>query len=265
MASIREVAARVRAACEKGRQARSALERAEDLAEEAHDELVRTLAGSTDPDVDPMPASFLAVKDGCKGYLWPLLNEAVKAAESYANRLAAEGSRNPGPATQRPRQPPTAQPPQQSPARQAEPDGPFDIPTERIEQLRRELPPPVVAGTGQKTRGYWIGADGTAQPVVSGRDDDADEADARLRDMGMPRKSAKTGDVEIKLATRMVREGIRHATILINNEPCIGPFGCDTLVPALLPEGASLTVYGTDEQGERVRKRYTGGARPWWR
>ncbi|MEU5692572.1 DddA-like double-stranded DNA deaminase toxin [Actinosynnema sp. NPDC020468] len=43
----------------------------------------------------------------------------------------------------------------------------------------------------------------------------------------------------------MVGEGIRHATVVINSLPCVGPFGCDTLVPILL--------------------RYAGGARPWWR
>ncbi|MDU0288512.1 DddA-like double-stranded DNA deaminase toxin [Saccharothrix longispora] len=253
MASIREVAARVRAACEKGRQARSALERAEDLAEEAHDELARTLAGSTDPDVDPMLASFLAVKDGCKGYLWPLLNEAVKTTEGYADHLTTESA------------PPPAQPSQRPPTRQAEPTDPPVIPPERIERLRRELPPTVVPNTGHKTHGRWIGPDGTAQPIISGRDEHAKAADARLKGMGIPGPAAKTADVEIKLAARMVEEGIRHVTVIINNIPCVGRFGCDTLVPILLPAGATLTVHGTTEKGERFRKRYTGGARPWWR
>lgn len=167
MALIRDVAARVRAACEKGRQARSALERAEDLAEEAHDELARTLAGSTDPDVGPMLASFLAVKDGCKGYLWPLLNEAVKDAESYADHLAsASHTESLRPEPQRPAQP-VAQPPRHP---SAEPDDPPVIPPERIERLRGDLPPPVMPSTGQKTHGWWVGPDGRAQRVVSERD-----------------------------------------------------------------------------------------------
>ncbi|WP_433259875.1 DddA-like double-stranded DNA deaminase toxin [Actinosynnema sp. CS-041913] len=262
MASLGEVAARVRVACRKAAQARTALEQAEDLTQEAHDVLARALDGARhlESDATQMLSAFTRVVDGCRGYLWPLLNEAVKNAESLADRLAAEVLAYPASTTRRP-----AQPLQRPPVRQADPDHAPVIPPDRIEQLRRELPPPVVAGSGQKTRGYWIGADGTVQPVVSGRDDDADEADTRLRDMGMPRKSAKTGDAEIKLATRMVREGVRHATVLINNEPCVGPFGCDTLVPILLPEGSSLTVYGVTEQGEPIRKRYTGGARPWWR
>ncbi|WP_439423075.1 DddA-like double-stranded DNA deaminase toxin [Saccharothrix sp. HUAS TT10] len=118
---------------------------------------------------------------------------------------------------------------------------------------------------GQKTHGRWIGSGSAARPITSGRDGDADDADDRLRTMGMPRKSAKTGDVEIKLAVRMAREGIRHVTVVMNNKPCVGPFGCDTLVPILLPEGATLTVHGIDSEGQRFRKRYRGGARPWWR
>ncbi|MBP2338727.1 hypothetical protein JOF41_004905 [Saccharothrix coeruleofusca] len=253
MASLKEVTARIRAACSKGIQARVALEQVEDLTREAHDMVARALAGARclEPDMAQVLAAFQRVVDGCKGHLWPLLNAAVKDAENIADRLSADNSA--------PRQP---QPPS---VRQPDSGNPPAVPVEQVERLRRELPPPVMPGTGQKTCGYLLGADGTAQPVVSGRDDDAAEADRRLRDMGMPRKSARTGDVEIKLAARMVRDGVRHATVLINNEPCAGPFGCDTLVPILLPEGATITVHGTTEQGEPIRKRYAGGARPWWR
>jgi hypothetical protein len=140
------------------------------------------------------------------------------------------------------------------------------IEPDKVEELRRDLPPHrAPGGPRQKTRGTWIGPDGTAQPIVSGRDEYADAADAVLRDMGMPRMSAKTADVEIKLATRMVAEGVEHATVVINAKPCVGQFGCDTLVPILLPEGTTLTVHGVTPTGERFRKRYTGGARPWWR
>ncbi|WP_376774494.1 hypothetical protein [Saccharothrix tamanrassetensis] len=36
-------------------------------------------------------------------------------------------------------------------------------------------------------------------------------------------------------------------------------------MPILLPPGSTLTVHGVNAEGERFRKRYTGGARPWWR
>jgi hypothetical protein len=269
VASIETVAKRVSQACDQASRCRDALGQAQDLAEEAHDLLAANLRGAVDleSDAEQTPARFVAVKDGITD-LWKILGTGMDRAQAALTALTGEAVTPPVRDAARPAQP-AQRPPEQQPSTrpqtsQAEPDPPV-IPPERIEELRRELPPPVVPGGGQKTRGYWIGSDGTARPVVSGRDDDADAADARLRDMGMPRKSAKTADVEIKFATRMVRDGIRHATVLINNEPCVGPFGCDTLVPILLPEGSTLTVYGTTEQGEPINKRYTGGARPWWR
>lgn len=163
--------------------------------------LARALEGShhLESDAAQVLSAFARVVDGCKDYLWPLLNEAVKAAESYAGRLAPKGTAT------------SAAAPRQPASRQAEPNSePPVIPPERIEELR----PPVVPGAGQKTRGYWISANGTTHPVVSGDDD----ANAQLRD-----------------------------------------------VPILLPEGSTLTVHGTTEQGEHISRRYTGGARPWWR
>ncbi|RDI22296.1 nucleic acid/nucleotide deaminase of polymorphic system toxin [Lentzea flaviverrucosa] len=69
----------------------------------------------------------------------------------------------------------------------------------------------------------------------------------------------------MKLAAHMAERGIKHATVIINYQPCKGRFGCDTLVPILLPEGATLTVHGVAPDGTWFRKRYSGGARPWWR
>lgn len=37
---------------------------------------------------------------------------------------------------------------------------------------------------------------------------------------------------------------LREATLYVNNEPCQGPFGCDKVLPHILPEGVRLTVYG---------------------
>ncbi|WP_352243197.1 DddA-like double-stranded DNA deaminase toxin [Lentzea sp. NBRC 105346] len=101
--------------------------------------------------------------------------------------------------------------------------------------------------------------------MVSGVDDDSRAADERLRRLGLRMRAAKTSDVEMKVAARMIRAGVQHATVLINNTPCRGRLSCDTLVPIMLPEGATLTVHGVNEDGTLFRKRYTGGARPWWR
>ncbi|MFD7656979.1 DddA-like double-stranded DNA deaminase toxin [Actinosynnema sp. NPDC059797] len=228
MASTRDVAAQVRAACKKGTRAWTALEQAEDLAGDAHDMLARALEGARhlESDGEQVLAKFQRVMDACKGYLWPLLNEAVKAAENYADRLATEGTSAPTPTAQRPTQPPRTQPPQRPPTRRAEPDDPPVIPPERIEALRRELPPPVVPRTGQKTHGRWIGSDGTVQQIMSGRDARADLADQQLAAKGMPGQTVRSGDVEMKLAADMAVNGIRHVTVVINHVPCKGRWNC---------------------------------------
>ncbi|MFC6090827.1 DddA-like double-stranded DNA deaminase toxin [Saccharothrix lopnurensis] len=266
MASTREVAAQVRAACAKGAQGLAALEQAEDLAQEARDVVARAVEGARHLEAGgaQVLSAFAGVVDACKGHLWPLLNEAVKAAENCADHLAAEGTPDLDPAAQRPvRLRPTQ--PQQFSARQAEPDDPPVVPSERVEQLRRELSSPVVPNSGQKTHGRWIAPDGTVRAVRSGFDHDSALVQNQLARMGMPGGSGRSGDVEQKLAAHMVANGIKHATLVINHRPCRGrDDSCDTLVPILLPEGSTLTVHGQTAAGVRTRIRYTGGARPWW-
>ncbi|MFT7834918.1 SCP1.201-like deaminase [Saccharothrix sp. BKS2] len=267
MTSTGEVAAQVRAACAKGEQARTALEQAKDLAGEAHDVLARALEGARHlgSDVEQVLSALNQVVDGCEGHLWPLINEAVKAAEDFAAEL--RGGRQPttfpAPTARGP-----AQPPQQHPARQSDTADPPVIPPERIERLRRELPPDVPPpdqrppGTPRpKTHGRWIGPDGQARLVVSGEDEMYRESETVLADLGFRRKLTRASDVEMKLAAYMRNHGVRSATLLINNLPCRGPLGCDELVPVLLPEGCTMTVHGANG----FTKTYRGGAAPPWR
>ncbi len=252
MASIGDVAAQIKVACEKAEEARTALEQAEDLASEAHDTLARALAGSAglESETAIVLVEFAKVTDGCKGYLWPLITEAVKAAESIAARLAGRRTAPPAPEARKPAQPP---------------DPPV-VPVERVEAIRRTLPPPVVPRSGQRTVGQWIGPDGTAETITSGFDQRSALVQGQLARMGLPEGSARSGDVEQKLAAYMAANGIEHATVIINHTPCRqGPDSCDTLVPILLPEGYTLTVHGQKPNGTRTRIRYTGGAQPWWR
>lgn len=132
----------------------------------------------------------------------------------------------------------------------------------RVAQLQADLPPPVVARAGQKTHGRWVDERGNAHEIVSGRDEDAAEAWRILRERGIPVRTETTtvADVEQKLAARMVREGRTHLDIVLNNRPCKGLFGCDTLLPVILPEGYTLTVHAPN-----YRKTFTGGAKPWSR
>lgn len=98
----------------------------------------------------------------------------------------------------------------------------------------------MVANAGKKTHGRWTTGDQAADavPIVSGRKDDMYQVtQAHLASVGMG----------------------HYAIASINNTPCPGPLGCDTLLPAVLPPGATLTVYGTAEDGTPTVDTYTGG------
>ncbi|WP_086821612.1 DddA-like double-stranded DNA deaminase toxin [Allokutzneria sp. NRRL B-24872] len=129
-----------------------------------------------------------------------------------------------------------------------------------MNRTREQLPPTVAPKSGAKTHGRWTVDGEVANVIVSGRDSDADLADQLLAERGLPGRASRSADVEMKLAARMATGGPRHVTVLINNRPCRGPFGCDTLVPVLLPAGSTLTVLGNDG----YRKTFEGGATPWW-
>lgn len=97
--------------------------------------------------------------------------------------------------------------------------------------------------------------------IVSGEDEMYSESVTAFADLGLRRMPVRASDVEMKLAAYMRNHGIRSATLVINNTPCPGPFGCDALVPVLLPEGCTLTVHGANN----FTKTYRGGAVPPWR
>ncbi|WP_367127999.1 hypothetical protein [Saccharothrix sp. HUAS TT1] len=193
MASIGEVAKSVSRACDQASKCRDALGQAQDLAEEAHDLLAANLRGAVhlESDTEKVLARFAAVKDGITD-LWKILGAGMDQAQAALTALTGEGTPPPGLNAPQPVQP---------------------------QHRSAERQPPVVGNTGQKTHGRRFGPNGTAEPIVSGRDEYVNAADVRLKG----------------------------------------------LVPILLPEGATLIVHGTNEKGERFRKQYTGGARPWWR
>lgn len=133
-----------------------------------------------------------------------------------------------------------------------------------IAEITGALPPavPKPNPTGRKTHGRWVDEEGRIHEAVSGRDDDSAEAWRILREakIPLPAEPVAVTHVEIKLAARMVRESRRHMEVVINNRPCPGRFGCDVLLPAILPEGYSMTVHGPG-----YRQTFTGGKKPWWR
>jgi nucleic acid/nucleotide deaminase of polymorphic system toxin len=132
-----------------------------------------------------------------------------------------------------------------------------------VKAARSDLPPPVVKNAGYKTHGRWSAGDSTdVAPIVSGkRDDMYATTQAHLATLGMG-EYAIASHVETKLAVHMATTGLTNVTVTINNTPCPGPLGCDTLLPAVLPEGSKLTVYGTNEDGTPTVNTYTGRRTP---
>lgn len=137
---------------------------------------------------------------------------------------------------------------------------------ERLDELRAELPPPVVRRSGKKTHGRWVDGTGKTHVIVSESDEWQDKVNEYLTELGCDRVPImRASDVELRLAAKMRQEGetkstMRHVTLAINNVPCEGPYSCDRLLPVVLPKGYTITVHGTDG----FVKTYTGGDTPPW-
>lgn len=255
MASLGEVARTLSEACDKASKCKDALALAEDLVEDARTILGAALAGDTTGDQESVSAQFQEVVDGIRD-VWRTLNRGVDRAQSALDSiLGVRGPRPVVPVTQ----PPAANTPRQrstgfTPSSTLSPD--------RVEALRRDLPPPVASGTGQKTHGRWVGPDGIPHEIVSGNGPEAESAAGHLRAVPLPRPGLPfaTWHAETKLAALMRDTGVRHASVVVNNPPCSGRFGCEVLVGLILPEGSSLTIHGPDG----YEKTIPGGLRPPW-
>jgi hypothetical protein len=124
-----------------------------------------------------------------------------------------------------------------SPLGEAEP---FDPTREVLERLPLRKP-------GDKTLGIWIDASGDEHDLISGVDEYTADVDRLMDELQIriaPGADTLGSHVEVKFAMRMRREGLTDETIVINNRPCPGPYGCHRNLWKFLPDGARLTVYG---------------------
>jgi hypothetical protein len=241
MSALDDVIAGIHHALDKSAEARHALRRAAQVTDEALDRLGAVLEGSSDPeaaqvtvslargsrDIDDVYRTIVAAEAHMRAYLSGIGADSVTTADVDS-----------------------------APAK-----------NDRIQRLRAELPPDVPPPDQRapgmprpKTHGRWFTRDGQVRAVVSGEDDLYAESVKAFHDLGLRRMPVRASDVELKLAAYMRNHGIRSATVLINNTPCPGPYGCDALVPVLLPEGCTLTVHGAGN----FTKTYRGGTTPPW-
>jgi hypothetical protein len=246
MAGVTELTAAVQTAL--GKLSTAALKQAAGFLSEAEQSLGQT--GSTQPEVQLALDSFKSAAQDVDR-VQKLVGRASTMLTAYLERIGATASPDNTTSTTTPPSQPSAT---AAPAATA-PDG-QRLTREQAEALQADLPPPVTTMTGQKTHGRWVDEHGQAHEIVSGKDEDAAEAARLLREKGIPQRGdvTTTADVEQKLAARMVREGRQHMDVVLNNRPCRGVFGCDTLLPVILPEGYSLTVHAPN-----YKKTFSGG------
>ncbi len=246
MAGVQELAAAVRAAL--GKLSTAKLTEAAGLLGEAVQALTQT--GSQQQEIQNAISGLGAAERGI-GDVTHVVGRVNGTLTGYLERI---GATTPPEETDSPTSVPTQPTATAAPATAA-PDG-QRLTREQAEAVQAELPPPVTTMTGQKTHGRWVDENGQAHEIVSGRDEDAEEAAKLLREKGIPQRGdiTTTADVEQKIAARMVREGRKHVDVVLNNRPCRGVFGCDTLLPVILPKGYSLTVHAPN-----YRKTFTGG------
>ena len=127
------------------------------------------------------------------------------------------------------------------------------------------MPPRVRRGQPQqRTIGY---TDGQLEQFTSGNDQTwSPYVQERLREHGTPLDVARRlkSHVELKVAARMVQRGQTHSDLVINHVPCGSEQGdaggCHDTLRSFLPEGTTLTVHGTTQQGNPYSHTYRGTA-----
>lgn len=123
-----------------------------------------------------------------------------------------------------------------------------DEPDPKAQAIIRRLP--VREDNTGKTRGLWIGRDGTESPLVSGYDRYQELADRYADERLGLGPLANATHVEIKFALFMRERGLRNETIYLNNDPCKGPASCRRWLGSFLPPGAKLTIHWPDSAPE---------------
>lgn len=256
MATLGEVGDALNGALGKIGQAINAAHTAAELAEDAHGLLGAAGEGSLQADVEDTRALFTKVVDGIREPegLTSGLGTIADAVQGFVRRLELDGS---SPSTPAAPTPPTSAPPAPPPS-SSEPEPGS---SEHLQNLRDQLPPPVQE-RGQKTHGRWFAPGSPDQKIVSGEGTDADATAEFLKSLNMPRRGVPfvASHAETKLAVHMRNNKIQHATVLINNVPCPGMFGCEALIGMILPAGSTLTIYGPDGYEQTI----AGGKKAPW-
>ncbi|MEU6247146.1 DddA-like double-stranded DNA deaminase toxin [Glycomyces sp. NPDC047010] len=233
MASIGDVAAALRAAVATAEKAAHQLRSADEQLESTLAPLQAALADSANRDAHDGLASLTTARERLAEALATLKAGSDRMGDYIASTAGGGGGGAP---------PPTA------PRTTA--DGGGSVPP-RAREAAGRLP---VWTDGDRARAVaFTGDESELVDFQSGRDPKSREG------VKPPFKYAVVMDhVEARIAGEIRAGGSRDVTMVINKEPCGGEAGCDAILPAILPEGARLTVYVGDSSGVRFYKTYNG-------
>jgi hypothetical protein len=222
------VAAQFKTTLEKIDHLTAALKTAEDLVQEATDQLGAAGAGSAQEyEFSQVVSRWTDVAESTS-ILLDLVSTIRTQIEQLLHDLVGDGS---------PHKPTKDQPPK-PPHAGADPAPE----TTWAERQREQLPKYI-------TSGIYVDPDGNTEIVQSGQEVNGTHQQVadHLRNLGFPagpRGRVTMGEhVEGKVAWRQRNSGVDHVELVVNNEMCQGMYSCRKLVPFILKPGQTLVIH----------------------
>ncbi|RLK60074.1 DddA-like double-stranded DNA deaminase toxin [Actinokineospora cianjurensis] len=132
---------------------------------------------------------------------------------------------------------------------------------DRVNPYHDALPVRVVRGKKMQIVGL-VQLDGRDFGAITATRSDswADSVARRLAELGG--NMNLFNHVEMKTVAMMLETGAKHGQVIMNHAPCGSerghPPGCEQALPSFIPAGRSLTVLGTDAQGNPFERTYHG-------
>ncbi|HEX5405450.1 MAG TPA: DddA-like double-stranded DNA deaminase toxin [Pseudonocardiaceae bacterium] len=130
----------------------------------------------------------------------------------------------------------------------------------------RSMPPRVRRGARNAEMMGYVTIDGREFGKLGATRGDpwAEQVRQRLRGLGLRRWLRLSHHVEMKAVAVLLSVGGRGGEVRINHAPCGyepgDPGGCHQVLSDFIPRGESLTVLGTDANGEPFQHTYQGRA-----
>ncbi|MDQ3402415.1 MAG: hypothetical protein M3548_03345 [Actinomycetota bacterium] len=131
------------------------------------------------------------------------------------------------------------------------------------------LPPRVLVGQYNSPTTCHVEVDGRAYGEVRATRNDVwtQEVVKYMSSLKLPAWARQySNHVEMKAVMMLVMSNGKSACVVVNHAPCGSeagvPIGCDILLPRVIPRGSSVTVLGTDAQGNPFERTYSGEVSP---